>query len=364
MGEVQGRGAKDKYLNRPNQICRRIVLLGLLIAPLILQSSCGGGGGKDSNQLISSQEQVTPEAPEITVSIAKWHGNQGSAMSFDWDDNNIDHCEKIAPLFNKYGFKATFGIITDSVKRYIEYSNCYKSIAFDGHEIASHSVSHQVRFNDSSASEESKLIELRVSSETITEMFHAKPTLFIHPGNGLDESNILYNRFYLFSRVHNPYDKDENFIANIVTVTNFDRMIYILSLNQQDQNWVKMAGHGVDGYGYLPINSSDLDQFLSHLAGQSVWVDTHSKIGLYQMARTQVSVQSSNGIIDFNYGDLDLGLLSEFGVESLPLTIVIESAEAIKIDGYLDCEDFLLGGESLIFDYNILLQQPLKYESC
>lgn len=338
------------------------VRLIFTIILLFMLTSCGGGDLNDNVDEVNVVE-VTNNA-DIKISIAKWRGKRGSAISFDWDDNNRDHCQIIAPLFNKYNFKATFGVISSHLKNIGSGYVCYKAIAYDGHEIASHSKTHGVRFSDPNASQEDKLDELLAPSLHITESLNIKPTLFIHPGNGYDEDNILYDRFYLFSRINNPFDEPENFIANIGEATDLDRFMYILSLNKLDSNWVKIAGHGVDGYGYMPVKSSDLDQFLSHLVTQDVWVDTHSAIGLYQMARTKTLITAKDGIIEFSHSGIDWDLLRSFRIQTLILTVVIESAEAIEIDGYLSCSDFSSATENLTFDYDIMLQKPLTYKNC
>ena len=323
--------------------------------------TCSGVGGSTS-----STETVKASAKDLNISIAKWKDNKPSAISFDWDDSSYSHCSQLVGIFNNFNFKTTFGIITNNLdSRINDLEICYKAIAFDGHEIASHSASHTVRFNDLNATQEDKIYELEQSSDYIQDVFRHKPTLFIHPGNGYDPSNIMYKDYYLFSRIHNDFDDDEDFIANIVTETDYPRLEYILSLSIQESNWIKIAGHSVDGSGYAPINSQDLIKFLGDLEESNIWVDTHSSIALYQLIRNSVTASTANSEIIFNLSESEVdNKLQEFGIEFLPITVLIDSSEPIDIEGYLTCNDIPIGGEPLQFNYNIMLNMNIPYKEC
>ncbi|GAA0810750.1 hypothetical protein GCM10009111_02220 [Colwellia asteriadis] len=290
-----------------------------------------------------------------TVTVAKWHDNMDSAISFDWDDSNLTHCSVIAPLFDKYDLKATFGVITDT------WLECYQTLSSNGHEIASHSKSHKVNFGFYDVTNDEKRNELEASLKFLTQEKLIKPTLFIHPWNSIDLNNILYDEYYLFSRIHNLYDTEENYQANIISSHGLE---FFIDLANKNNGWLKIAGHSVDGEGWQPIKSSDLEDFLAYLIKQNIWVDTHSHIALYQMARTHITANIKNGKIVLNDELIDYELLRSYGVTDLPLTFIIDSIEPIKISGYLTCNDYPYSGEGLMFDYNIMSQAELVYESC
>ena len=106
----------------------------------------------------------------------------------------------------------------------------------------------------------------------------AYPTTFIHPGNGRDVNMDFFGDYYLYSRINNIYQDPENFVANMSTSTDLRRLNYIYSLNVEKENWVILAGHGVDGGSYEPILSKDLDDFLYSIKDQSVWVDHYCPV--------------------------------------------------------------------------------------
>ena len=47
------------------------------------------------------------EAGTVTGEIATWSGFRKGAASFTFDDGAPSHVNDVAPLFNKYGYKAT-----------------------------------------------------------------------------------------------------------------------------------------------------------------------------------------------------------------------------------------------------------------
>lgn len=259
--------------------------------------------------------------------VAKWLGNANSALSFIWDDNNSVHYDVIGPLFERYGFRASFALITYSLARFPDNKDIagYKSLLAKGHELSSHTV-HHVRISDPNVTEAIARDELSVSKQNIIDIFGVIPKTFIHPGNGLNPNFDVVPDYYLYSRINNPHQDPENFVANISSATKLARLNYIYSLNAQKKNWVTIAGHGVDGIGYEPISSQDLDNFLNSLRDQPVWVDTYSNVALYNEIRLAVSslnVYERQIVIDDS--KIDYQKFAAFGISSIPLTIIVDA---------------------------------------
>ena len=72
------------------------------------------------------------------VEIGTWAGFRKGAASFTFDDGAPSHVSDGGPLFDKYGYKATFNLVVDWNPDWSGFGNMAKN----GHEIASHSNSH------------------------------------------------------------------------------------------------------------------------------------------------------------------------------------------------------------------------------
>ena len=278
----------------------------------------------------SSEVSATPYTLPA-VSIAKWLGNARSALSFIWDDNNEQHYNIIGPIFEKYGYHASFGIITAPLSKFPDYVTGYKSLLGKGHELCNHSNTHARLIGITEAAMRD---ELSISKDKIIEIFGVIPKTFIHPGNGRDANMDFFGDYYLYSRINNIYQDPENFIANMSTEDDLIRLNYIYSLNVEKENWVTLAGHGVDGGSYEPILSKDLDDFLYSIKDQSVWVDTYSNVALYNEIRLAISsVRIFDQQIVIDDSKINYGRYAAFGITSIPITVIINSAGLMNFTG-------------------------------
>ena len=80
-----------------------------------------------------------------TVEIGTWAGFRTAAVSFTFDDGPQSDVDIAMPMFEKYGYKATFNIVTNwangNINGMLTWSGV-QELAAAGHEIASHSDSH------------------------------------------------------------------------------------------------------------------------------------------------------------------------------------------------------------------------------
>src|SRR5665647_3825856 len=82
------------------------------------------------------------------VSVKKWADDRKSAFTFTYDDGYITQYQYVKPILDSFGFKGTFFIIsgsmTDDLPGIWKYGtwNQFRSMALEGHEIGSHTVTH------------------------------------------------------------------------------------------------------------------------------------------------------------------------------------------------------------------------------
>lgn len=80
--------------------------------------------------------------------VATWLDFTEAAITYTFDDGTSGHTDVAVPMFNEYGYKLTLNTVTGEVSDW----DALRSAAADGHEVASHSVTHS-NFNDLSDSE-------------------------------------------------------------------------------------------------------------------------------------------------------------------------------------------------------------------
>ena len=205
----------------------------------------------------------------------------------------------------------------------------YKNIVSNGHEIMSHS---HVHLPVEKLNNDQILFELSESKRLIKEIFDVNSISYVHPNN---RTNDFYNTQlslnYLYSRIYNPTFGNENFIANISQGTDYDRFLYIHSLNIETSNWIVIAGHGVDNYGWAPILSEDLNNFLLYLHNhEKTWVDTFSRIALYNDIRDKVKLNYKNNTIIIS--GVDLNKYKEYFNECILTFNFASLTEDVQID--------------------------------
>lgn len=91
------------------------------------------------------------DAPEI----ATWEGWRKAAATFTFDDGAPSHYEYAAPLFDNYGYKASFYLVTKWNPDWTKF----QELAKNGHEIGSHSDTHPNNMSGEEASSKNYILE-------------------------------------------------------------------------------------------------------------------------------------------------------------------------------------------------------------
>jgi peptidoglycan/xylan/chitin deacetylase (PgdA/CDA1 family) len=288
-----------------------------LILPVLILLPCFIISCKKSNDI--NQKTID----QTNIHISKWYNGASSAVSFIWDDSNSNHYTTIAPIFNSYGYHTSFAIITSQLDNLVDG---YKSVIASGHEICSHSVTHAEADSISPAQMNT---ELRDSKEAIRKIFGIITTTYIHPYNHTNEIyNKYFNNYYLFSRIYNKNQDSTNFIENILSSTDYRRLVNIYNLGLKTNNWITFAGHGLDDSGWQPIKAGILKQFLSFLKDDTnTWVDTFARIAIYNEVRLKInSVITGKDFIKVDDHAINYARYTPFAITEIPITIEIQSA--------------------------------------
>lgn len=221
-----------------------------------------------------------PQIP-ADYEIAPWHAWKQGAITYSFDDGCQGQLTSAIPSLNKYGLKATFNLVTNWVSNW----NGFKQAAQNGHEIASHTISHANlnQAGENELSQSKQIIEQNIGQECVT---------LVYPNCVVGDKGAM-SRYYISGRTcsgqlvsNNPGDMFEisSIIVGNTGAYNSAAALNNLAENAAQQNkWAVYLIHGIDGDGgYSPISSSELDQHFAYVKQQDKWwVATFKDISKY-----------------------------------------------------------------------------------
>jgi oligosaccharide reducing-end xylanase len=234
--------------------------------------------------------QVPPD-----YEVAPWHSWKQGVVTYSFDDGCGGQLKSAVPLLNKYGLHATFNVVTNWVSNW----DGWRQAAQNGHEIASHTVSH-ANLNAAGEwelSQSKKVIEQNVGQECVT---------IVYP-NCVTGNKQQLQKYYISGRTcsgqfvgNNVWDMFE--ISSFI-MGNSGRYNSAQALNQLADNaasqgkWAIYLFHGVDNDGgYSPISSYVLDQHFSYVKQQDkVWVATMKEVSKYILEYKSLVITESGG---------------------------------------------------------------------
>ena len=245
--------------------------------------------------------------------IATWSGFRKAAVSFTFDDGPQSDVDVALPMFEKYGYKATFNIVTNwanggGANGMLNWSGVQK-LSEAGHEIASHSNSHPngqpMPANEISSSKGAINQKIQQKYGCVTLAYPNCDT----PG----DSQVLQN--YVVGRICNGSwkggsdimgkDGPNNWAAASALMTgsngtsdfkgNMDKAV-------QQGGWVAFLTHGFQGKtngfaDYSPTDANGMDGALQYAQqkDKDIWVAPMGHVAMYIKERkaSQVSASTS-----------------------------------------------------------------------
>ena len=245
--------------------------------------------------------------------IATWSGFRKAAVSFTFDDGPQSDVDVALPMFEKYGYKATFNIVTNwanggGANGMLNWSGVQK-LSEAGHEIASHSNSHP-------NGQPMPANEISSSKGTINQKIQQKygcVTLAYPNCDTPGDSQVLQN--YVVGRICNGSwkggsdimgkDGPNNWAAASALMTgsngtsdfkgNMDKAV-------QQGGWVAFLTHGFQGKtngfaDYSPTDADGMDGALQYAQqkDKDIWVAPMGHVAMYIKERkaSQVSASTS-----------------------------------------------------------------------
>ena len=246
---------------------------------------------------------VAGSAYAQTVEIGTWAGFHKAAVSFTFDDGAPSHVTDVGPLFDNYGFKATFNLVTGWKP---DWSG-FQEMADNGHEIASHSDNHGNPMPDGEISTSKATISKNIKNNECITLAYPNCT-------APNKTTVLQN--YIAGRICGNgsevmgKDGPSNWaeVPAIMTGVEQQYSINFNSVNQftskmqeatQKGGWVMFLTHGLAGKNnngnatFSPTDLSVLDGALSWASKNDIWVGTFRDVAMYIKERKASTATAS-----------------------------------------------------------------------
>ena len=315
---------------------------------------------------------VAGSAYAQTVEIGTWAGFHKAAVSFTFDDGAPSHVTDVGPLFDNYGFKATFNLVTGWKP---DWSG-FQEMANNGHEIASHSDNHGNPMPDGEISTSKATISKNIKNNECITLAYPNCT-------APNKTTVLQN--YIAGRIcgngsevmgkDGPSNWTE--VPAIMTGVEQQYSINFNSVNQftskmqeasQKGGWVMFLTHGLAGKNnngnatFSPTDLSVLDGALNWASTNDIWVGTFRGVAMYikeRKASTATASTSGNSITV----KLTHSIADNISKYDYPLSLRIKNdnnwtsasgtqgGKAVKVDiksGYLYFDAVPNGGDIVI----------------
>jgi hypothetical protein len=240
---------------------------------------------------------ATVDAP---YTVGTWRGFTTAAVSFTFDDGCSGQFTSALPMFDAKKFKLTLFTVTTGGM--FPGWQKLKDAAADGHEIASHTVSHGDLSGMNSSSQEN---ELRNSQNSINDNIPGKQcvTLAYPYCNAGDGS--LCNKYYIASRtcsgqVNPKSPSDYSQISSILCGSSASNRNSTTGINDgandaaRSGGWCVLLFHGVgnDG-GYSGVSTDVLQGCVDYMDKNrnKFWVESFGNVARYMKERDAVTVR-------------------------------------------------------------------------
>jgi hypothetical protein len=232
--------------------------------------------------------------------VGTWPGFRQAAVSYTFDDGCSNQFAVALPMFNAYGFKMTLFTVTGWSPDW----TVLQAAAAQGHEVASHTVTHPSLSGMTLANQTT---ELRDSRDAIESHIPERPCLTLAYPYCVPSNLALTMQYYIAARhcqgsVEPSTPRDFYQISSIIcgsagaVKTAGDFSARFLS-TASSRGWCVFLIHGIDNDGgYSPLSSTVLQAGLEYLSARksTLWVATFADGVRYIRERDAVSVQESS----------------------------------------------------------------------
>lgn len=253
-------------------------LVGFLFVCLMLSGS------------INSMAQVPS-----TYQVGQWYQFKSAAISYTFDDNTSNQLPVAIPLLNQYNFKSTLFVVPGWGPNWSGLNTASQN----GHEVASHTVSHTTLTTLSITEQDA---ECKNSQSTINANIpNAKCVTIAYPNCNTGDIPTL-QKYYIAGRtcsgqINSSSPTDFYNLSSIICgntgVNTASEMNTRASGARSSNGWCVFLMHGIDDDGgYSPLASSELSSHLSYVNSNAAdyWVGTFGHVAKYIKERNALKI--------------------------------------------------------------------------
>jgi peptidoglycan/xylan/chitin deacetylase (PgdA/CDA1 family) len=228
--------------------------------------------------------------------IATWKDFRDAAITHTFDDGTPNQLPVALPIFDQYDFKVTLFTVTSWGPNWSGLA----AASADGHEVASHTVTHPYLNN---LTADGQTDELQNSHDAIlANIPNAGPLTLAYP-YCVRGDDAITKQYYFAARgcsgsIEPSTPSDMLDISSIIigtegSVQTGADLIKLANDAAEVGGWAVLLMHGVDNDGgYSPVKSSALKPFVQYLAAadENFWVETFGNVVRYIQERDGASV--------------------------------------------------------------------------
>jgi oligosaccharide reducing-end xylanase len=236
--------------------------------------------------------------------VGNWPEFRTAAVSYTFDDGCSNQFDIAVPMFNEFGYKLTLFTITGMSPNWTGL----QSAASQGHEVASHTVTHRDLNTLSIADQTTELANSQsaINSHVTGQQCVTLAYPYCSPSNqpltaqyyisarhcqGFIEANTPGNYYQVSSLICGPQ-------GSVLTAADFNSKFASVA---STKGWCVFLIHGIDSDGgYSPLPSTVLRSSLQYLDARrsTFWVQTFGNVVRYVQERNAVTVAESSNTGD------------------------------------------------------------------
>ena len=219
--------------------------------------------------------------------VAPWYSFKDAVITYSFDDGTPNHLKKAIPLLDKYNLKASFNLITNKDNDW----RGYKAASENGHEIASHTITHP---NLKEQDYQTQVEELKESKKLIEKMVGQECITLVYPYCVVGDYDIAKKYYisgrscshqYINSNPKDMFDLSSFGIGNESDHQTGESLNEIVDKALVDKTWVVFLIHGVDfddADAYSPFEIKELEKHFEYVTKKgSFWVATFKDVSKY-----------------------------------------------------------------------------------
>ena len=257
--------------------------------------------------------------------IADWAGFRNAVATFTFDDNLANQLSIAVPIFDKYGYKASFYIVNNWNPNYAKF----KELVSQGHEVGSHSDSHAQTMPNNEIASSKATIESKIPNQQCNTITYPNCNV---PDETLISQNYIGGRI-CSGQIDGKTPQNYNRISSIIC-GNTGNVNSAQAFQQKMQEainkkgWVTFLIHEVDqGSGYSPTASSAIDGALSWAKenDSKIWVTTFRNAIMYSKERDASKITKLSGDAQSETYSLTHNLSTSLSPFDYPLSIRLQN---------------------------------------